>query len=143
VNGQLLPLFESGDVAEALIGSDRISLPDHTWRLHDRPLVIRELLRWAAITKREADARDGFAAALHSLDERGADADLLDLIWSYLLVTHETVTLPLASAAELRSVLDRAVERNGGPVFKSPMSPLPSDDVVRLILGELRAREAS
>jgi len=87
VNLQVRSWFDSGHIAEAILGGEPYFLRDHTWiDRHDRVLVFQQLLSWADDDDKLARAAVGLRAALvTALADDDASA-VYDILWTYFVV---------------------------------------------------------
>lgn len=87
MNLQVRSWFDSGHIAEAILGGEPYFLRDHTWiDRHDRVLVFQQLLSWADDDDKLARAAVGLRAALvTALADDDASA-VYDILWTYFVV---------------------------------------------------------
>ena len=97
INRQIRRWLESGETVPALLGRVAFFLPSPTYGDHDRGLLLSQLLIWAE-EGHLTDAAQAFEDAVTQSLLEGADADALDLMWSYVLVSRNRGTaLPLST----------------------------------------------
>ena len=108
-NPRIQRWLERGNATEALLGRGGYFVRDHDWVTeHDRILVANQLLLWA-YPDHTAEAADALNGAVKTLVDEGNLHEVVDLIWSYVLVAEDDHRpLPID-----RTLFDSALDRAG------------------------------
>lgn len=132
MNQQICEWFESGHIADAILGAPPFFLGEVTYReSHDRVLVLDQLVLWAKDERRRREAVAGLRASLEAtlLDDDSWAA--YDIVWSYLLVADDRgFGLPI-DFVELAGFLDELGSQHPG---------IADDDAVAAIRERVRER---
>lgn len=135
MNTRIWQWFERGHIAEALLGGEPYFVADTTFRdRHDRPLIIDQLLLWAAAHEQLGTAAEAFMAALRTAV---SDSDVwaaYDLVWSYLIVTRDQAAELPVRGEEVLGLLDEVDRR----VNEQPRHVATIRNEVRAALTEIR-----
>jgi hypothetical protein len=107
IDPQLRRWFDQDQIVEALIGDGDFFVGGHMYQVHNRLLVIRQLLYWAADEDAWDRGASDFQAAVESLVNTQQATDAYDLVQCYFIVRRSVgKELPL-DLERLHSVLRR------------------------------------
>jgi hypothetical protein len=132
VNPTVWAWFDEGAIEGALMGEGRFFLPEHTYRDHDRVLVIDQLFDWAKLRHREHDASMTVENLVAQYAARGEILHAARLILTYLIVEDDRGDTIGVDRQRVAISLAMGIEQHP--------SLLPTDEATRTIVLALADR---
>lgn len=93
-NDRIWKWFDSGDILNALIGSNKYFIPDVTYRdSHDLILILSQLILWADNTNNNEIAANELEKYIHTVINNDELEKALDIIRTYYIVASDMKAL--------------------------------------------------